>query len=152
MKNLILMKVFFSLFMTVFLTILICYSCKKDQFVPSQDITGKWNWIMSVILYPSVPGTTQNTGNTELIEFRSDRTWIKFQNAVRIDSGTFSTGHGSYTPYSGAHVYVYDSVVYRNYSSQVISHDYYKIYSDTLQFCGGFAGIMGGGSEFYVKE
>lgn len=146
------MKVKILLFMTVCLTIFICYSCKKDQSVTSQDITGKWNWVMSVILYPSEPETPQNTGNTKLLEFKSDGTWIKIQNNIRMDSGTFSIGHGSYTSYSGAHVYVYDSVVYRNNSSPITSHDYYKIYRDTLQFCGGFAGISGGGSEFYVKE
>jgi hypothetical protein len=141
------MKSKFLLFVTVFITIFIGYSCKKDQSVPSPDITGKWNWIKSQRVYPSEPETPQNTGNTKLIEFRADRTWIKFQNDVRMDSGIFSTGHGSYS-----HVYVYDSVVYRNNSSQILSSDYYKVFGDTLQFCAGFAGKLGGGSEFYIKK
>jgi hypothetical protein len=98
------------------------------------------------------PLTPQNSGITEIIKFNSDNTWIKIQNNVRTDSGTYSTGHGSYLPYVGAYNFIYDSVVYyRNGLSEKGKQDYYKIYNDTLQFCGGFAGLMGAGSKFYIK-
>jgi hypothetical protein len=101
----------------------------------------------------SNPKTPQNSGIQEIIRFNSNKTWIKIQNNVPVDSGTYTNGHGSYLPYIGAYNFVYDSIVYfRNGISIKGSQDYYKIFNDTMQFCGGFAGIYGSGSKFYIKQ
>jgi hypothetical protein len=122
----------------------------------TEDITGQWTWLSTWGDSPmsnSNPKTTQNTGIQEKIEFNSNKTWLKIQNSIHIDSGTYSTGHGSYLPYIGAYNFIYDSVVYyRNGISEKVTQDYYKIFNDTLQFCSGFAGIVGGGSKFYIKQ
>jgi hypothetical protein len=139
-------------------------SCKKELFPSTtKDITGQWVWILSYsggnpTIQPN-PITPQNTGIQEIVRFNSNDTWLKIQNNVHIDSGTFTKGHGSYTPYIGAFTYSYDSIVYfRNGISEKGTQDYYKIFNDTLEFCAGFAGYAtksdptAGDSEFYVKQ
>jgi hypothetical protein len=71
----------------------------------------------------------------------------------------FSTGHGSYTPYTGAFTFIYDSIVYyRNGISEKNTQDYYNIFNDTLEFCWGYAGYATksdsttGASKFYAKQ
>jgi hypothetical protein len=128
----------------------------NQNIEPAQDLSGQWMWLSSWFdgnLSDSNPKTPQNSGLQETIRFNSDKSWIKIQNNVGVDSGKYSTGHGSYLPYIGAYNYVYDSVVYlRNGISVKGTQDYYKIFNDTLQFCGGFAGLMGSGSRFYIKQ
>ena len=136
---------------------LVINSCKKDPVTePAKDITGQWIWLSSWTIEPlddSNPKNPQNTGIHETIRFYENKTWLKIQNNVHLDSGTYSVGHGSYLPYVGAYNYIYDSVVYfRNGKSEQWAHDYYKIYNDTLQFSNGFAGICGGVSKFYSKQ
>jgi hypothetical protein len=151
------------LFLILFLSM--NFSCKKAPEPVSnntKDITGQWNWINSWMDGPisdSNPKTPQNTGIQEIIKFNSNKTWLKIQNSIHIDSGTFSTGHGSYIPYPGSYVYIYDSVVYyRNGISEKGTQDYYEISNDTLMFCGCFAGLYAksdpteGASKRYIKQ
>lgn len=143
--------------LVLILVLLVINSCKKEPIIePAQDITGQWQWLSTWYDSPlsdSNPKTHQNTDIQETIEFNSNKTWLKIQNNFYIDSGTYSTGHGSYLPYIGANNFVYDSIVYfRNGISEKGTQDYYKVFNDTLQFCSGFAGIAGGGSKFYIKQ
>ena len=151
------MKTLTSTMLVLFFVLLVSNSCKKDPVIePTQDITGQWEWISSWYDGPmsdSNPKTPQNTGIQEMIQFNSNYTWLKIQNNIHIDSGTYSTGHGSYLPYIGAYHFIYDSIVYyRNGISEKGKQDYYKIVNDTLQFSPGFAGIYGGIARFYIKQ
>jgi hypothetical protein len=94
-----------------------------------------------------------------MLVFNANHTWFKTQNDIRTDSGTFSLGHGSYTPYSGAETAIYDSIVY--YKNGIYKNgwqDYYIIFHDTLQICPGFAdqiysySIPYNGTKFYIKQ
>jgi hypothetical protein len=144
----------------LFLFLAIASSCEKDQPDAVQEVVGQWNWIYSYVSINNPnPNTPQSTGINEILVYNSNRTWYKTQNNIKIDSGTYSIGHGSYTPYNGAFTYIYDSIAY--YKNGVIikdKRDYYKIFNDTLQFNPGFAGLMAksdptaGLSRFYKRQ
>lgn len=151
------MKTLTSLIMIFFIASGVITSCKKDPVIePTQDLTGQWQWLSTWFISPlsdSNPQTPHNTGIQELIVFSSDKTWHTTRNNIPIDSGTFSTGHGTYLPYAGADIYIYDSIVYyKTGIAKEVYHDYYKVYNDTLHFSYGFAGIKGGGSKFYKRQ
>ena len=159
------MKTLVSTIVLIVLLLSMISSCKKTtEPVPNntKDISGQWKWIYSWLDGPmsdSNPRTPQNTGVQEIIVFKDNHTWLKTQNNIHIDSGTFSTGHGSFTPYTGAYVYIYDSIVYyRNGISEKGTQDYYEISNDTLMFCGCFAGLYAksdpteGASKRYIKQ
>jgi hypothetical protein len=139
------------------------FSCKKDTPNPAKDITGEWNWNFTQAVYPSDPLTPENTGVQERLVFSSNKTWTKTENGIKTGSGTYSLGHGSHTPYAGAHVYIYDSVVYYRDGVDVNAWDYYNVFNDTLQFCPGYAGKLASfnsfnfpngfnGSKFWIKK
>jgi hypothetical protein len=128
------------------------FSCKKEQASPSKDITGQWKWFSTNSVYPSDPLTPENTGIQELIVFNSNHAWFKTKNGIKVDSGTYSLGHASYTPYQGAHVSIYDSVLYHRLGNESIAWDYYNIFRDTLQFCPGLAGKFASYNSFNFKD
>jgi len=142
------MRTKFVSYMIVSLLLLLFISCKKftDNVDPTQDITGTWEWIFTYKAYPlseTNPLTPQNTGIVEIFIFNTDRTWLNIQNDLVIDSGTFSLGHGSRTPYLGAKTYIYDSIVYYWSGIQIDNgFDYYIIFNDTLEFSPGFSGRL----------
>jgi hypothetical protein len=149
----------------VLISLFLAASCKKNQEPTPEStggLSGKWKWIDSWLDAPlsdSNPRTPKNTGFQEEIEFKNNHTWIKSQNNILTDSGTFSTGHGSYTPYAGAYTYIYDSIVYYHHGlSEKGTQDYYKISNDTLMFCGCFAGFYAkadateGASKRFIKR
>jgi len=139
------------------------YSCIKDQNInPATDIKGNWEWILTNI--PATDGgsgveTPENTGNQETILFNTDKWWYKIQNSIRTDSGTYTLGHGSYTPIAGSSKYVYDSIVYYHNGIQIEGGwDYYTRNNDTLQFSPGYAGknssytLPFNGSKTWVRK
>ncbi len=139
---------------------IITISCEKDQDDYVHEIVGKWNWIYSFVsINNPVPNTPLNTGTNELLVFNPDNTWYKTQNNIKIDSGSYSIGHGSYTPYLGAKTYIYDSITYYQNGTIIKDKlDYFVIFNDTLQFNPGFAGLLAksdltsGLSRFYVRK
>jgi hypothetical protein len=157
------MKTIASIIVLITLLLLGGNSCKKDPIIiPPRDITGQWKWLSYYFVYlqsDSNPLTPQNAGIQERLVFNANHTWFKTQNDIKTDSGTYSIGHGNYTPYLGAKIYVYDSIVY--YHNDVHENgwqDYYSTYHDTLQICPGYAGqfssysIPYNGSKFYIKQ
>ena len=156
------MKIRASIILVLILLSVLIFSCKKDQINPAKDITGHWIWLSYYKVYllsDTNPLTPQNTGIQELLVFNANHTWFKTQNNIKIDSGTFSIGHGSYTPYAGAKTYVYDSITYfRDGITKPGWQDYYSTYNDTLQICPGYSGqfssysIPFNGSKLYVKQ
>jgi hypothetical protein len=157
------MKTIASIIVLVTLLLLMNISCKKDPIIiPPKDITGQWKWLSYYKVYllsDSNPLTPANTGIQEILVFNANHTWFKTQNNIKTDSGTFSLGHGSYTPYSGAATAIYDSIVYyKNGIRKIGWQDYYSIFNDTLQICPGFAdqyfsySIPYSGSKFYRKQ
>ena len=124
------------------------FSCKKDNPDITADISGQWEWIKTLTVYPSDPVTPENSGIHESLVFNTNHEWRWTVNAIKIDSGTYSTGHGSFTPYIGAYVYIYDSVLYNRTIIRTKAWDYYIIFNDTLQFCPGFAGMFASLNSF----
>ena len=81
----------------------------------------------------------------------ADKQFSQSTNDTLIQSGTYTTGHGVYLPYTGAIPYIFDSICYF-VSGTKVSVDYYSIqHSDTLIFSGSFSGKIGGGSKYYKK-
>jgi hypothetical protein len=142
-------------FSVLFLYLLV--SCQKDEIIinPPEELLGSWEWLFTYMGWapgPMNPLTPQNTGNTERIEFKNDFSWKSYINDIPVDSGTFRTGHGIYSP-SEITTYVYDSIQYfRNGKMVKGMVDYYESENDTLIFAGFFRGLYGSGSRYYVKE
>jgi hypothetical protein len=157
------MKTKKDLILLIVLLLSVTFSCKKDPVItPAKNITGQWEWIYTYKLYllsDSNPLTPQNTGIHEMLVFNSNESWYKTINDIKIDSGTFSLGHGSYTPYNGAKPYIYDSISYYQNGFHITDgEDYYKIFNDTLEFTPGFSGkhfsytLPTNGSKFWIKQ
>lgn len=137
-----------------FILILLGMGCKKEATTISPVPVGSWKWIAT--LSPTLqsatnPMTPQNTGVQENLLINSNWHWKRILNDSPSDSGTFSIGHGIYTPYKGAYVYIYDSINYFH-SGTLITTDYYKISNDTLTFCGCYKGYAGSGVKMYIKQ
>ena len=146
--------ILYTLLMILLCNIISC-SCKQtvSNTTPA-SIAGKWKWVETYFDYApsdSNPLTPAYNGIQEFIYYNTDATWKKIQNNKTVDSGTYSTGHGSYLPYAGAYDYIYDSVKYYH-SITGANWDYYTITNDTLLFSGGFAGIIGSGSKIYIRQ
>jgi hypothetical protein len=117
---------------------------------------GDWNWIKTYpagnpASYPHYPITPENSGTTEKLSFTANLQFTQTINDTLIQSGTYSTGHGTYLPYAGGHLYTYDSVCYfvQGVKKNI---DYYSILNnDTLVFSSSFAGVIGGGSKYFIK-
>jgi hypothetical protein len=138
-KRNIMFKSCLVLLIPIFLLYLI--ACHKNTEQPSfkpADITGSWDWIYTRKAYAlsdSNPVTPENSGVNELLVFNQDLSWFNKINNKVVDSGTYSIGHGEYTPYIGAYTFVYDSIkYYRNGKSFVNGFDYYLLRNDTLIF------------------
>lgn len=155
------------LFSLILFSAIILEACNKSEadneeiVNNSTDISGNWHWLFSVSGgNPSSVGylkTPENTGVSVLLFFNSDKTWYKSQNSIKTDSGNYSIGHGTYTPYIGANIYTYDSIIYSNTLTNNKSVNFYKIFHDTLIFSGGFRGLATksdpteGATKYYIR-
>lgn len=160
--DLIIMKTKILFALLIMISVFIFDSCKKEE-IPNlaTDISGKWQWLFSISGgNPSSAGylkNPENTGISVLLVFNSDKTWYKALNNIKTDSGNYSIGHGTYTPYIGAYVFIYDSVIYYSTGTNNKSVDFYKIFHDTLIFSGGFRGLCSksdpteGATKYYLK-
>jgi hypothetical protein len=156
------MKTKVSIILSIIISLLMTSSCKKDQIVFPMDIAGQWEWIKTYKVYllsDSNPLTPQNTGIQEILVFNDNQTWFNSQNNIKTDSGTFTLGHGSYTPYIGAYMFIYDSIVYYRDGIQINGGwDYYSIYNDTLAFCPYYGGRFASyslpfnGSKYWIRK
>jgi hypothetical protein len=140
----------------LFLNIL--YSCKKNNpAVTPASVTGQWNWIATYpggnpASYPHFPLTPQNTGRKEMLVFDTNHQFIHTTNDTLSEAGTYTIGHGSYLPYTGASLYVYDSICFF-VNGMKTGVDYYKILNeDTLVSSSAFSGAIGGGSIYYIRN
>ena len=132
-------------------------SCKKTSpAVQPVAITGQWNWIRT---YPSgnpssylhYPLTPANEGFIEVLSFNENGQFTQTINDSIIQSGTYITGHGTDYAYGVDQPNSFDSIAYLVNGSK-LNVDYYKIlHNDTLVFSGSFAGLVGGGSKYFVK-
>lgn len=148
---------------TIIITLFLAISCNKDNDVQTADISGQWEWIKTRSVYPSDPVTPENSGIYESLILNKDHEWWWIKNGLKIDSGTYMTGHGSFARYLGAQAFIYDSVLYHRTISSTTAWDYYIILNDTLQFCPGFAGkfaslnsfnfpIGFNGAKFWIRK
>ncbi len=119
-------------------------------------VTGEWNWIKTYpsgnpASYPFYPLTTVNTGLKETLNFDMNGQFSHTMNDTLIQSGTYTTGHGTYLPYAGAQPYSFDSISYF-VNGSALHVDYYSVLqNDTLVFSASFAGAVGGGSKYFAK-
>jgi hypothetical protein len=140
--------------------LLIAGSCKKAEIPVPDSLVGFWMWIYTWndgAPGPTNPLTPQNAGYAEQLVLNSDFSWSSSTFNATTEpipvKGTFSTGHGSYTPYKGAYTFKYDSLVfYKNSVSSDATVEYFKVSNDTLIFSSGFRGVAGGGSKTYIKQ
>jgi len=147
----------------IFFFAIILSACQKEETAnEATDISGNWQWLYSVSGgNPSSEGylkNPENTGVSVLLVLNSDKTWYKSQNNIKTDSGNYSIGYGTYTPYTGAYVFTYDSIIFSNIGTNSKLVDYYKIFQDTLIFSGGFRGLATksdpteGAVKYYIKQ
>jgi hypothetical protein len=133
------------------------YSCKKNYAVVSPaSIVGQWTWIKTYppgnpASYPHYPITPQNSGSAEKLIFNANQQFSQTVNDSLIQSGTYTTGHGSYLPYPGRHLYTFDSVCCFVQGLKKTVNYYSVLNSDTLVFSSSYAGVIGGGSKYYAK-
>jgi hypothetical protein len=139
-KTYIFIKTSLGVYLLGFTFLILMTDCTKEENDPCQDITGRWEWFLTGTVYPSPRLTPQNTGINEILVFNSDRSWFNLQNGMKVDSGVFSLGHGTYQAYTGSRIYIYDSIAYFVNGKKLRMGDYYKILNDTLQFSPGYAG------------
>jgi hypothetical protein len=135
-------------------------SCKKNnESTPApQNITGTWKLLKTYCDCPTPPVFADSIGLVDIVTFNTNKNWNRVQNNVTVDSGTCSTGYGSYTNYVGGTTFKYDSVVfYKNDLS--VGWDAYKILSnDTLVFGPGISGrfasylLPNNGSLWFIKQ
>jgi hypothetical protein len=135
-------------------------SCEKASIPVPGSLAGIWIWAYTYndgAPGPTNPLTPLIAGYGEQLEIKTDYTWRSFDFSATSEpipvTGTFSVGHGSYTPYKGAYTYSYDSIIfYKNgvYSDTTI--EYYRESNDTLMFCGCLAGLTGSRSKTYIKH
>lgn len=108
---------------------------------------------------PYADSTPANTGRSELLVFNGNQTWYRTQNGVKVDSGTYGTGHGSYQPYVGAGIFIYDSVRYYKPNVSTNMYDFYEIlHTDTLVFNPYLGGSFSSyslpynGTKWWIKQ
>jgi len=127
--------------------------CEHDQInICPKDITGRWKWFITKTIYPTDTITPENTGIHEYLNINSEFTWNRIVDGMKIDSGSYSIGHGSFMRYPGAYVYTFDSIVFIRVGVNNITWDYYDIYNDTLQFCPGYAGKFAASNSYNFPE
>jgi hypothetical protein len=156
------LKTIVYIILSTILLLSVAYSCKKEPVtICPKDLTGQWQWIMTYKVYvlsDSNPMTPQNTGIHEILVFNDNHTWFKTQNNIKTDSGIYSLGHGSYTPYIGAYNFIYDSIAYYQNDNKVVNGDYYDIFNDTLEICPYYGGrfasytLPHNGSKFWIRQ
>ena len=142
--------------------LLMSFSCKKEPEInPPKDVIGHWKWLSTYAIYTlndSTALTPLSTGIQEILEFNADLTWFKTENGIRTDSGEYSLGHGIWSAYQGAGIYIFDSIAYYRSGIPVKVGDYYDVYNDTLQFTPGYRGrftsysLPFNGSKFWIKQ
>jgi hypothetical protein len=115
-------------------------NCTKEKSESCQDITGGWEWIYTLTVFPSPKQTPENTGINEIVVYNPDKSWFRLQNGVKVDSGIYAFGHGTYCEYEGSYVWIYDSIAYYVNGKKLRIGDYYKITNDTLRISGGIGG------------
>jgi len=143
-----------KLLLALLFVVFVIAGCKKEVTTISTVLAGNWNWVSTWRDSPKSvtnPITPQNSGVQENLVINSNFHWKLIQNGSPSDSGTYSIGHGSYTPYKEAYIYIYDSINYFH-SGTSINTDYYEISNDTLTFCGCYRGSSGASVKMYIKQ
>ena len=110
-------------------------SCKKDTSIKPASIVGTWTWLWTFAGLPpgyNDPFTPALAGYTQTLVFKDNSEWYLLKDNIKIDSGTYSTGYGEYTPYQGAYIYKYDSVRYYRLGDNRNISDAYVVRGDTL--------------------
>lgn len=150
------MKSCYKLFFTSSVFLLVCVNCQREEIENSNELIGQWTLIRTNKAHPYTDLTPENTGISEMLVFNEDHSWYKVQNDTIVDSGHFSTGHGSIT--LGA-IFTYDSIVYIKNGLPIDDGvDYYKIYNDTLFFTPYLAGRFSSyslpynGSKWWIRK
>jgi hypothetical protein len=144
----------------IIILLLLTASCKRIEIPGPGALVGQWNWAFTWndgAPGPANPQTPQNAGYGEQLFLNSDYTYYRRAFGATIETipetGTFSLGHGIYTPYKGAYIFNYDSIVfYKNRIYSDVTVEYFKASRDTLIFSSGFRGVSGGGSKTFVKQ
>ena len=140
--------------LTYFLLImlLVIGSCTKEKQSPPPELIGYWQWEITHQGLPIYDLTPENTGIEKIILLTEDFGWKKFENDSIVGSGTFSIGHGTYSP-SVYKTWIYDSIVFHNPGKTIPTNwDYYEIEADTLTFCCCFRGYAGCYKTEYIKH
>jgi hypothetical protein len=145
---------------SIIIFLLLIASCKKSEIPGPGSLVGLWMWAETWndgAPGPKNPLTPQNADYGEQLFLNSDYTYYRRAFGATIETipvtGSFSIGHGIYTPYKGAYIFDYDSIVFyknRVYSDATV--EYFKVSHDTLIFSTGFRGLSGGGSKTFVKQ
>jgi len=140
--------------------LLVVCSCRKDQNTTNPTLPttlfSNWKWTGTYYDYPLGrplnPSTPQNSGIEKSITYTSELSWEKISTTSPTDSGTFTLGHGIYSP-NGLKKYEFDSIQY--YRNGVLLKgivDCFAISNDKLTFSAGLKGMIGSGYTIYTKQ
>jgi hypothetical protein len=116
--------------------------------VVDDSLVGKWAGIQD----PNGGHTVEEGPVQETLVFAADGTYKSTivtsylsEFFTKLDSGTYSVGHGNYAPYS------YDSIAYYHKDS-IVRVNYYQIIADTLNFNTAFKGGTDGQTAIYQRS
>lgn len=138
---------------TAFVASTLLFACNKENSFKSKGIIGTWKWLATYTSNPSDPGnpaTPENTDSTITLHLASDKTWKSIINNTS-DSGTYTTGNGTYLSAEGAVKFSYDSIVFYKNNKKIDWQAFRIIQNDTLVMSKDFAGIVGSGTKYWLK-
>ncbi|MBN2426632.1 MAG: hypothetical protein JXR46_12290 [Calditrichaceae bacterium] len=113
----------------VIMLIGILFSCTKNPAslsISEKDIFGKWEWYMTINVFPPYTSTPQIAGFTKYYSFFKDSTYLKYKNNEIIEQGSFSTK--SYTGFQGE---VYKIISF-NDGTRISDYSNLSSHQDTL--------------------
>lgn len=124
-------------------------SCKKDK-ISSSNLTGSWTWTWTstdAAPGPLNPLTPQNSGITQSLNF-NENNWVLTKNNLVVSSGTFTTSTEKNIT-TGQNI---SCIHYFKKNNPTDSLKYYLVSKDTLFFSNDLIGIIGSGSNLYIKK
>lgn len=127
----------------------LCFaSCQKEKLSSTdRAIIGQWKWIVSSGSAPWIIFTLQSTGKEGILTFDNHHNWVKLENNIRADYGTYKT-----VVETTSRDKQVNSIQYYSSKDGSKTKAYYEITDSTLVFSNDFGGSIGDGRDTYKKQ